>query len=103
MAGWIPCGRYSLGRARRRTRLRVFHRGFRRSRRRRGIDFASEKAVTVELIVWIVVALALGYGALRLFQARARRQADQQARTDKRTKSAIADAKAMQKSIDGRR
>lgn len=57
----------------------------------------------MEVGVWILLAAALAYGILRLTKFRATREADRQSRADKRAKLARDDAKAIQRTLDGRR
>ena len=53
--------------------------------------------------IWILVAAALGYGVLRFFKHRDKRETEKQDRADKRAKVARDDAQAMQRTLNGRR
>ena len=57
----------------------------------------------MELTIAIVVVLAVGYGLVWLLRSRAKKNAERLARTEKRTKSAQAEARAIQRTLDGRR
>jgi hypothetical protein len=54
-------------------------------------------------VVWILLAAALAFGVLRLLRVRARKDAERRSRTEKREKIARDDAKAIQRTLDGRR
>jgi hypothetical protein len=57
----------------------------------------------MEAGIWILLAVALAYGILRLSKFRATREAERQTRADKRAKLKRDDAKAIQRTLDGRR
>lgn len=57
----------------------------------------------MEVGIWILLAVVLAYGVLRFSRFRTTREADRQTRADKRAKLARDDAKAIQRTLDGRR
>jgi hypothetical protein len=57
----------------------------------------------MEPVVWILLAAALAFGVFRLLRVRARKDAERRSRTEKREKIARDDAKAIQRTLDGRR
>ena len=54
-------------------------------------------------LIWILLAVGVGYGAVWLMRHRGKRETDRQVRADKRAKLARDDAKAIQRTLDGRR
>jgi len=57
----------------------------------------------MEPTLFILLAAVLGYGVYWLLRRRARLNTDRQTRADKRAKLARDDAKAIQRTLDGRR
>jgi hypothetical protein len=57
----------------------------------------------MEAGIWILLAVALAYGVFRFSRSRAARKSERQTRADKRAKLARDDAKAIQRTLDGRR
>ena len=57
----------------------------------------------MEAALLVLGFLLLGGGALWAVRSRARSVADKRSRADKNAKSAMSDARAIQKSLDGRR
>ena len=57
----------------------------------------------MEPTLFILLAAVLGYGVYWLLRRRARLETDRQTRADKRAKRARAAAKAIQRTLDGRR
>jgi len=57
----------------------------------------------MEPTLYVLLAAVLGYGVYWLLRRRARLETDRQARADKRAKLARDDAKAIQRTLDGRR
>lgn len=57
----------------------------------------------MEPTLFVLLAAVLGYGVYWLLRRRARLETDRQARADKRAKLARDDAKAIQRTLDGRR
>jgi peptidoglycan/LPS O-acetylase OafA/YrhL len=53
--------------------------------------------------IWILLAVALAWGVLWFFRRRGKQESERVARADKRAKLARADAKAIQRTLDGRR
>ncbi len=53
--------------------------------------------------VWIVIAAALACGALWFFRRRGRHETERQAKADKSAKTARDEARAIQRTLDGRR
>jgi hypothetical protein len=57
----------------------------------------------MEAGIWILLAVVLAYGIFRLSRFRATRETERQTRADKRAKLKRDDAKAIQRTLDGRR
>ena len=57
----------------------------------------------MEAVVWILLAVGLGLGALWFFKNRGKRDSDLKAKASKKADSARADASAIQRTLDGRR
>ena len=57
----------------------------------------------METIVWILLAVGLGYGAVWLVKHRGKRDSELKAKADKKASSARHDADAIQRTLDGRR
>lgn len=57
----------------------------------------------METIVWILLPVGLGIGALWFFKKRGKRDSDRKAHADKKAAAARNDASAIQRTLDGRR
>ena len=57
----------------------------------------------MEAGIWILLGVGLAYGTVRLLGRRARHATERNVRAEKRAKIARDDAKAIQRTIDGRR
>ena len=57
----------------------------------------------MEFGIWLLLAVAAGYGVLLFTRSRSRRAAERQARADKNAKAARDDAAAIRRTLAGRR
>lgn len=57
----------------------------------------------METVIGILLVVAVGYGLVRFFKARAKAEAERKARAAKRAKIARADAKAFERTLANRR
>jgi|APIni6443716594_1056825.scaffolds.fasta_scaffold1728731_1 hypothetical protein len=57
----------------------------------------------METIVWILLPVGLGLGALWIFKHRGKRDSELKAKADKKASRARDDASAIQRTLDGRR
>ncbi len=57
----------------------------------------------METIVWILLPVGLGLGALWFFKKRGKRDSDRKAHADRKARRARDDASAIQRTLDGRR
>lgn len=57
----------------------------------------------METVVWILLPVGLGLGALWFFKKRGERDSDRKAHAEKRAAAARSDASAIQRTLDGRR
>jgi hypothetical protein len=57
----------------------------------------------METIVWILLAVGLGYGAVWLVKHRGKRDSERKAKAEKKATAARNDANAIQRTLDGRR
>ena len=57
----------------------------------------------METILWILLPVGLGLGALWFFKKRGKRDSDRKAVADKKATRARDDASAIQRTLDGRR
>jgi len=57
----------------------------------------------METLVWILLAVGLGYGAVWLVKHRGKRDSDRKAHAEKKANTAREDANAIQRTLDSRR
>ena len=54
-------------------------------------------------LIWILLAVGFGYGALHVLRLREKREGERKARAEKRAKAARDDAQALRRTLNGRR